>query len=194
MTVGNCSRPREGDLEAKKLAAAGLLEEPSSPQSPLPERWAGGGSRFWALAGESSDEESVEDKSEDRATAGCRSPRSGPSAVRLGDFFVPGLAESGGCQAWGGRAPAQEVCPGRPWRSSVSGGPPMVLQICGGAGARGGGEGGGGRVPAAGAADTAGGGGADGAAPRPFVEFTGECWGDGGGGGPGTSGTGVSDH
>jgi hypothetical protein len=41
------------------------------------------------LAGESSYEESVEDRSEDRATAGCRSPRSGPSAVRFGDFLSP---------------------------------------------------------------------------------------------------------
>jgi hypothetical protein len=83
MTVGNCSRPREGDSEATKPAAAALLGDPSSPWSPLPERWAGGGSRFWALAGESSDEESVGDRSEDRAMAECCSPR------RLGDFLSP---------------------------------------------------------------------------------------------------------
>jgi hypothetical protein len=46
MSVGNCSRPCAGDAAVKELAAAGLLEEPSSPRSPLPERWAGGGSRF----------------------------------------------------------------------------------------------------------------------------------------------------
>jgi hypothetical protein len=84
MSVGKRSRPCAGDAEAKELAAAGLLEEPSSPRSPLPERWAGGGSRLWALAGESSDEESGADRSEGRATAGCRSPRSGPSRLSLG--------------------------------------------------------------------------------------------------------------
>jgi hypothetical protein len=89
MTVGSCSRPCEGDSEATKPAAAALLGDPSSPRSPLPERWAGGGSRFWALAGESSDEESDGDRSEDRVTAECCSPRSGPSAVSLGDFLSP---------------------------------------------------------------------------------------------------------
>jgi hypothetical protein len=113
---------------------------------------------------------------------------------KIGGFLVPGLAESGGCQAWGGRAPAQEARSGRPWRSSVSGDPSMVVQIRGGAGARDGGEGGGGRVPAAGAAEAAGGGGADGAAPRPFVKLAGESWGGCGRGGPGTSGSGVSGH
>jgi hypothetical protein len=89
MTIGNSSRPREGDSEATKPVAATLLGDPSSPRSPLPERWAGGGSRFWALAGESSDEESDGDRSEDSATVECRSPRSGQSAVNLGDFLSP---------------------------------------------------------------------------------------------------------
>jgi hypothetical protein len=89
MTVGNSSRPREGDSEATKPVATALLGDPSSPRSPLPERWAGAGSRFWALAGESSDEESDGDRSEDPVTVECRSPRSGPSAVNLGDFLSP---------------------------------------------------------------------------------------------------------
>jgi hypothetical protein len=89
MTVGNSSRPREGDSEATKPVAAALLGDPPSPRSPLPERWAGGGSRFWALAGESSDEESDGGRSEEPVTVECRSPRSGPSAVNLGDFLSP---------------------------------------------------------------------------------------------------------
>jgi hypothetical protein len=92
MTVGNSSRPRGGDSEATKPGAAARPEEPedpSSPRSPLPESWAGGGSRFWALAGESSDEESDGDRSEEPVTVERRSPRSGPSAVNLGDFLSP---------------------------------------------------------------------------------------------------------
>jgi hypothetical protein len=89
MTVVSYSRPRAGDFEATKLAGASQLGEPSLPRSPLPERWAVGGSRFWALAGESSDEEGDDGGSADRATAECRSPRSGPSSVRLGDFLSP---------------------------------------------------------------------------------------------------------
>jgi hypothetical protein len=133
MSVGKCSRPCAGDAEVKELAAAGLLEEPSSPRSPLPERWAGGGSRFWALAGESSDEESSEDRSEGRATAGCRSPRSGPSTVRLGDFLSPAWQRVDGAKlgvagrrrkkfAPGGHGArwCREICPGGARSAAVS--------------------------------------------------------------------------
>jgi hypothetical protein len=88
MTVASCSRPHAGDSAATKPASAALFWEPSSPRSPLPESWAVGGSRFWVLAGESSDEEDG-GGSADRATAECRSPRSGPSSVSLGDFLSP---------------------------------------------------------------------------------------------------------
>jgi hypothetical protein len=56
-------------------------------RSPLPEGRVVGGSRFWALAGESSDEE--DGGSGDLAEAECPSPRSGPATVSLGDFLYP---------------------------------------------------------------------------------------------------------
>jgi hypothetical protein len=57
MTIGQCSAPLSGDPEATKAAAAAGVQAPSSPRSPLPESRVCRGSRFWALAGESSDEE-----------------------------------------------------------------------------------------------------------------------------------------
>jgi hypothetical protein len=57
MTVGQLSAPPSGDSEATKAAAADGVQAPPSPRSPLPESRVCRGSRFWALAGESSDEE-----------------------------------------------------------------------------------------------------------------------------------------
>jgi hypothetical protein len=87
MTVTPCSRPRAGDAEATKLAGAALTSEPTSPCSPLPEGRVMGGSRFWALSGESSDEENG--GSGNLVEEECLSPRSGPASVSLGDFLSP---------------------------------------------------------------------------------------------------------
>jgi hypothetical protein len=60
MTVGEHAPPLSGAREATKAAAVAGVQAPPSPRSPLPESRAGGGSRFWALAGESSDEEEAD--------------------------------------------------------------------------------------------------------------------------------------
>jgi hypothetical protein len=88
MTVAPVSPPLSGDAEASKPGNSDLLRRPPSPRSPLPESRVVRGSRFWALAGDNSDEE---DEAGDLASRPgvAVSPRSGPSAVTLGDFFEP---------------------------------------------------------------------------------------------------------
>jgi hypothetical protein len=88
MTVASVSPLPSGDPEATKPEAFDLRRQPPSPRSSLPERRVVGGSRFWALVGDSSDEE--EDVG-GLATSPevAVSPRSGPSAVTLGGFFEP---------------------------------------------------------------------------------------------------------
>jgi hypothetical protein len=61
---------------------------PSSPRSPLPESQVCRGSRFWALAGESSDDEE-DSPSSPVSPHRALSPRSGPSLVTFGDFLAP---------------------------------------------------------------------------------------------------------
>jgi hypothetical protein len=75
-----------GDAGASTLGAAKSTGVPPSPRSPLPESRAVRGSRFWALADESSDEEDLPEIGSGPAEE-VRSPRSGPSAVTLGDFL-----------------------------------------------------------------------------------------------------------
>jgi hypothetical protein len=80
------SRLSSRDAEATKPEVADLRRQPTSPRSPLPECRAVGGSWFWALAGNSSDEE--DDAGGPAASPGVAfSPRSGPSSVTLGDFI-----------------------------------------------------------------------------------------------------------
>jgi hypothetical protein len=86
MTVGLSSPPCSGDVGATKPEE--LRRRPPSPRSPLPERRAVGGSRFWALAGDSSDEEE-DGEIQASCPVGDVSPRSGPATVTLGDFFEP---------------------------------------------------------------------------------------------------------
>jgi hypothetical protein len=90
MTVGSPSSPSCGVAVAipSPAWAPAFPPRPLSPRSPLPERRAAGGSRFWALADESSDEEEErveEAKVSDEVSGGV----SGPSSVTLGDFLSP---------------------------------------------------------------------------------------------------------
>jgi hypothetical protein len=78
----------QGDAGATKLGAAVTTCTPPSPRSPLPESQAVRGSRFWALTDESSDDEDLPEVDFVAAKV-LRSPRSGPSAVTLGDFLSP---------------------------------------------------------------------------------------------------------
>jgi hypothetical protein len=90
MTVASPPLPRCGDAEASSSPARAptTLPRPPSPCSPLPERRAVGGSRFWVLADESSDED---DEPEAAAAFfdGVSSVEAGPSQVTLGDFLSP---------------------------------------------------------------------------------------------------------
>jgi hypothetical protein len=78
----------QGDAGASTLGAVKSTGAPPSPFSPLPESRAVRGSRFWALADESSDEEDLPEVRSGAAEV-LRSPRSGPSTVTLGDFLSP---------------------------------------------------------------------------------------------------------
>jgi hypothetical protein len=92
MTVGPCSAPLSGDSKATKPETAAGAQAPPSPRSPLPEGRVSWGSRFWALAGESSDEDEDSGEVEPQDLSGQvppSSPRSGPSCVTLGDFLSP---------------------------------------------------------------------------------------------------------
>jgi hypothetical protein len=117
----------QGDAEASKLGAAATTSAPPSPRSPLPESRAVRGSRFWVLADESSDEEDLPEVGSVAAKV-IRSPRSGPSAVTLGDSLSPAWQQvrpgkssavvrqrerfaPGGRASWLRRAPAAP-CPG----------------------------------------------------------------------------------
>jgi hypothetical protein len=77
-----------GDAGASTLGVAKSTRAPPSPRSPLPESRAVRGSRFWALADESFDEEDLPAFGSGPVEE-LRSPRSGPSAVTLGDFLSP---------------------------------------------------------------------------------------------------------
>jgi hypothetical protein len=57
MTVASASPLPSGDVEATKPETSDLRRQPPSLWSPLPEHQVVGGSRFWALAGDSSEEE-----------------------------------------------------------------------------------------------------------------------------------------
>jgi hypothetical protein len=87
MTVASSSRSLAGDAGASKLTGPLLNSDPPSPRSPLSECRVVGGSRFWALAKKSSDEEDI--GVGDLAEAECQSPRSGPAVVKLVDFLSP---------------------------------------------------------------------------------------------------------
>jgi hypothetical protein len=88
MTVAPLPPHPPGDAVASKPAVPDPPRRPPSPRSPLPESRVVGGSRFWALGGESSDEEDAEDSTVVGAEE-LLSPRSGPSSVTLGDFLSP---------------------------------------------------------------------------------------------------------
>jgi hypothetical protein len=139
MTVAPVSPPLSGDAEASKPGNSDLLRRPPSPRSPLPESRVVRGSRFWALAGDSSDEEDEAGDLTSRPGVAV-SPRSGPSAVMLGDFFEPvwqkvtGAAASvvgrrrqrfapGGRGSWSLRPSAPS--PARPCAV-----PPFLVAIC----------------------------------------------------------------
>jgi hypothetical protein len=90
MTVGSPLFPSCGIAEAIPLPARAptFPSRPLSPRSPLPECRAVGGSHFWALVNESSDEEEereAEAKVFDEVLGGI----SGSSSVTLGDFLSP---------------------------------------------------------------------------------------------------------
>jgi hypothetical protein len=96
MTVGQLSSTLSGGSGATKAVAAAAVEGPPSPLSPLPESQVCRGSRFWALAGESSNKEEEEEEEEVQAPASQveeLSPRSGPSHVTLGDFVSPAWSQ-----------------------------------------------------------------------------------------------------
>jgi hypothetical protein len=88
MGSGDAQGDSLGDAGVSMLGAAKSIGTPSSPRSPLPESRAMGGSRFWALADESSDEEDLPEVGSG-AVETLRSPRSGLSVVMLGDFLSP---------------------------------------------------------------------------------------------------------
>jgi hypothetical protein len=82
--------PRSSPMASQRQSARapGFPPRPLSSHSPLSERWAVGGSRFWALVDESSDEEEereAEVKVSDEASGGVSSP----SSVTVGDFLSP---------------------------------------------------------------------------------------------------------
>jgi hypothetical protein len=91
MTVAKAPLPRRGDAEATNLPSPDAARRPPFPRCPLPESRVCGGSRFWALAGESFDDEEALDcrTAATAATAECVSPpRSGPSPVTFGEVFA----------------------------------------------------------------------------------------------------------
>jgi hypothetical protein len=88
MGCGDAQGDSQGDAGASTLGAAKSTSAPPSPRSPLPESRAVRGSRFWALADESSDEEDLPEVGSGAAEV-LRSPRSGLSTVTLGDFLSP---------------------------------------------------------------------------------------------------------
>jgi hypothetical protein len=97
MTVGQRSAPLSGDSEATKAEVAAGVQAPLSPRSPLPESRVSQGSRFYALAGESSDkeeEEEVVEPQDPAAQVANSPPRSGPSRFKLGDFLSPAWSQA----------------------------------------------------------------------------------------------------
>jgi hypothetical protein len=88
MTVGAGLSPLPGDSKATKDSLAATVGAPPSPRSPLPESQVCRGSRFWALAGESSNDEE-ESPLSPVSSQRSSSPRFGPSLVTLGDFLAP---------------------------------------------------------------------------------------------------------
>jgi hypothetical protein len=98
MTVGQRSAPLPGDPEATKVAAAAGVQAPSSPRSPLPESRVCRGSRFWALAGESSEEEEEED-SQVSGAQGEAPPQIWAVAGHVRRLPVS-IVDSGGCSCF----------------------------------------------------------------------------------------------
>jgi hypothetical protein len=92
MTVGELSSPLSGYSEATKAVAAAATKASPSSCSPLPESQVCRGSRFWALAGESSHEED-EEVQDPALQVAERSPRSRLSCVTLGDFLSPAWSQ-----------------------------------------------------------------------------------------------------
>jgi hypothetical protein len=83
MTVTPAPAPKGDTTATMQVPAA----SPYSPRSPLPESRVGGGSRFWALTGDSSEDE---DLGEDSMVLEQESlPRSGPLPTTFGDFQAP---------------------------------------------------------------------------------------------------------
>jgi hypothetical protein len=104
---------------ASKPAAPDLPPCPPSPRSPLPESRVVGGSRFWALADKSSDEEDMADG----ATVGPGESLllSYPPSDNAGRFPLAGMAGGALAQSQSGWSPAAEGFSGRPWISFPSG-------------------------------------------------------------------------
>jgi hypothetical protein len=90
--------PLSSDTGASKFGAPAAASTPSSPCSLLPESWSVWGSRFWALAEESSDEEEVEEPRGGEKEVSL-SPRSGPSSVTFEDFLSPPWQQVDGSRA-----------------------------------------------------------------------------------------------
>jgi hypothetical protein len=88
MTVGIGLPQLPGDSKVMKEPCAVTAGSPSSPRSPLPESQVYRGSQFWALAGESSDDEE-DAPSSPVLTNRSLSPRSGLSLVTFRDFLAP---------------------------------------------------------------------------------------------------------
>jgi hypothetical protein len=103
MTVGTSSCGRKGD-ETGDSAASPLAERRRAPsgRSSTAAAVHQGGSRFWALAGESSDEEE-DDLAQLEVPESPVPSRSGPSPVCLGDFLDSAWSRVGNARSRGGR-------------------------------------------------------------------------------------------
>jgi hypothetical protein len=125
MTVASPPLPCCGDAVASSpVQAPATLPRPPSPRSPLPERRAVGGSRFWALADESSDEE---DEPETAAAPSeeVSSVEAGPSQVTFGDFLSPAWQKVTALKSGGGSRRRGKFAPGeRGSRFGKAGGAP----------------------------------------------------------------------
>ena len=116
MTVSLSQLSRGGDALGDATATGEETQRRTSP--PLlsrPEGTGGDGGRFWALAGESSEEEDTSEEEPEATTP--LGGRSGPSPVTLGDFFVPDWVSV--CRKTKSRGKARAakgcLCPWWPW-------------------------------------------------------------------------------
>jgi hypothetical protein len=95
MGCGDAQGDSQGNAGASTLGAAKSTSAPPSPRSPLPESRAVRGSRFWALADESSDEEDLPEVGSGRRKCSVpldlarRRSRWGISFLRRGFKCVP---------------------------------------------------------------------------------------------------------